>query len=229
MGNNDCSQPFKALKKSATGADECTFCTASQFFVRAAEEGKPGTCVDTCAYRNMTSPETLMNSEDKYDGEHTYKSYYEEHRDMILPRGICETPDTANVHCPYTYNSSEDVIMVDQAGLGGWEPAMAEKFKDEYGTFFMCYKRHENVDDCKLGEQYFYPIQHNTESDKSLFCLQCVLPDVFNATAEMCVDACNPPRISYMGPNNLHYRYPHDYHMYVCDDYCSDDYCFSTI
>lgn len=217
MGNNDCSQPFKALRKNAMGVDECAFCTASQFYMRAAEKGKPGTCVDSCAYRNMTSPEKVMQSEDKYDGTHTYKEYYNDHSDMILPRGICERPDYANVHCPLTYNSSENATALDLEGKKAWDPEMVEKFKSEFGTFFMCYKRYSGTDDCKLAEQYLYPVTRNTDSDKSHFCIWCILPMVFNATIEACVNLCIPEKISYMGPDNAYHHFAHDYHMYLCD------------
>ena len=152
MSDSGCSGPFRALVKSAVGeGNQCTLCAANQYYMRAATDGKPGTCVDTCAFRNMTSPETVMNSADKYDGTHTYAEYYTKHPDMVLPLGICERPSATNVHCPYTYNSTENVTALDMMDRKAWETAMVEKFKAEFGTFFMCYKQYENADQCKIG------------------------------------------------------------------------------
>ena len=95
---------------------------------------------------------------------------------MILPRGICERPNSTNVHCNVTYNSTVNTTDLDAAsGARQWEQEMIEEFQNEFGTFSMCRKSVENIEDCKIGNDFFYPLQRNATDDTSLFCVWCIL------------------------------------------------------
>ena len=78
---------------------QCMFCKETQFYVYPQNPGEPGSCVDECLYRNMTSPKEALEKEAANDPSMNISG-------ISYPVGFCELPSSENPRCPFVYNSS---------------------------------------------------------------------------------------------------------------------------